>query len=182
MVTIGFGRDDPRQWVKAAYLILDGMESGSRGPRDPVPSAAELADRLGVSLSTPKRAFRELTEMGILYRVPGHGYFPNIMGPTVGESPVGDQGDDHRADHSRRGQRGEQAEQLAAAEGVVPAVRDHGAAHRETEHERRDVNTVHGGRRTQTAGALRRVEGSRGFSVVDGFGAAEFRGPAPGVE
>lgn len=79
-VTIGFGRDDPRQWVKAAYLILDAMESGNRGPRDPVLSAAELATRLGVSPGPPKRAFRELTELGIVYRVPGHGYFPNVRG------------------------------------------------------------------------------------------------------
>jgi DNA-binding GntR family transcriptional regulator len=80
MVTVGFGRDDPRQWVKAAYVILDALESGSRGPHDPVPSAAELAAMLGVSPGTPKRAFRELAEMGILYRVQGLGYFPDIRG------------------------------------------------------------------------------------------------------
>jgi hypothetical protein len=33
--------------------------------------------------------------------------------------------------------------QLAAAEGVVPAVRDHGAADHQAEHERRDIHTVH---------------------------------------
>jgi hypothetical protein len=36
MVTIGNGRDDPRQWVKAAYLLIDAMESDPDGkpPRD----------------------------------------------------------------------------------------------------------------------------------------------------
>jgi hypothetical protein len=31
MVTIGNGRDDPCQWVKAAYLLIDAMESDPDG-------------------------------------------------------------------------------------------------------------------------------------------------------
>jgi hypothetical protein len=37
MVAIGNGRDDPRQWVKTAYLLADAIESGDTGPRDKLP-------------------------------------------------------------------------------------------------------------------------------------------------
>jgi hypothetical protein len=32
MVTIGTGRDDPRRWVEAAYVILDAVASGEIAP------------------------------------------------------------------------------------------------------------------------------------------------------
>ena len=75
---IGTGRGDPRRWVRTAYLIVDLIESGEAGPHRPVPSKPELAARLGVSQSSVQRAFRELAEMGIVYRVDGHGYYVNI--------------------------------------------------------------------------------------------------------
>ncbi len=31
MVTIGTGRDDPRAWVQAAYLLLGAMQDGQTG-------------------------------------------------------------------------------------------------------------------------------------------------------
>jgi DNA-binding GntR family transcriptional regulator len=80
MVTIGNGRDDPRQWVKAAYLLTDAIESGETGPRGKLPARAEIAAKLGIHEATVSRANRELTEMGIIYRVDGHGYFPNVRG------------------------------------------------------------------------------------------------------
>ncbi len=80
MVIIGLGRNDPRRWVKAAYAVLDTIESGETGPRDPVPSKAELARKLSISADTAGRALRELVDMGIVYHVPGHGYFPNTGG------------------------------------------------------------------------------------------------------
>jgi DNA-binding GntR family transcriptional regulator len=67
MVTIGIGRNDPRQWVKAAYLLTDEMQSGKKGPQDPLPSRAEIAAKLSISEATVTRAYRELTEMGIIY-------------------------------------------------------------------------------------------------------------------
>ena len=80
MVIIGLGRSDPRRWVKAAYAVLDTIESGETDPRDPVPSKAELTRKLSISAHTAGRALRELADMGIVYHVPGHGYFPNTRG------------------------------------------------------------------------------------------------------
>jgi hypothetical protein len=78
MVTIGIGRDDPRRWVKAAYLLTDTIESGETGPHDPLPARSEVAARLDISEGPVSRAYRELIDMGIIYWVDGHGYFPNV--------------------------------------------------------------------------------------------------------
>jgi DNA-binding GntR family transcriptional regulator len=78
MVKIGHGRDDPRKWVQVAYLLTDAMESGKRGPLDPLPASAEITAKLGISRGPVTRAYRELAEMGIIYRVDGHGYFPDV--------------------------------------------------------------------------------------------------------
>ena len=80
VVIIGLGKNDPRRWVKAAYAVLNAIESGGTGPRDPVPSKAELARKLGISADTAGRALRELADMGIVYHIPGRGYFPNTGG------------------------------------------------------------------------------------------------------
>jgi GntR family transcriptional regulator len=83
MVTIGTGRDDPRRWVKTAYVILDAVDSGETAPGDPVPSVTELAARLGVSADTIRRAYRELTVIGILHHVAGLGYFADTTDRAV---------------------------------------------------------------------------------------------------
>jgi DNA-binding GntR family transcriptional regulator len=78
MVTIGAGRaDDPRQWVQAAYLLLDAIQDGSVGK---LPAQAEIAAEMGVHRATVSHAYRELAEMGIVYRVPGLGYFATVGG------------------------------------------------------------------------------------------------------
>ena len=41
---------------------------------------SQLAARLGVSIGTVARAYRELADMGIIYLVPGHGYYPKVKG------------------------------------------------------------------------------------------------------
>ena len=76
MVTIGTGRDDPRAWVQAAYLLLGAMQDGQTGSRGKLPAGPEIAAKLGVHPMTVARAHRELADMGIIYLVPGHGYFP----------------------------------------------------------------------------------------------------------
>lgn len=84
MVTLGTGRDDPRGWVKAAYLILDAMESG-----DKLPSRSEIAGKLGIHEMTVRRAYREMAGNGFIRMVPGHGYYPNAganPAATVGSS------------------------------------------------------------------------------------------------
>jgi DNA-binding GntR family transcriptional regulator len=76
MVTIGTGRDDPRAWVQAAYLLLGAMRDGQTGPRGKLPAGPEIAAKLGVHPMTVARANWELVDMGIIYLVPGYGYFP----------------------------------------------------------------------------------------------------------
>jgi DNA-binding GntR family transcriptional regulator len=73
MVTIGTGRDDPRAWVRAAYTILDAAEQAS--PGDKLPTNAQIADTLGISRYTAGHAYQELARMGLIYLIPGHGYF-----------------------------------------------------------------------------------------------------------
>jgi DNA-binding GntR family transcriptional regulator len=82
MVMIGAGRaDDPRQWVQAAYLILDAIEGGGLGELGKLPTQAELAAEMGVNRVTVSRAYRELSDMGIVYLVPGLGYFARPVRP-----------------------------------------------------------------------------------------------------
>jgi DNA-binding GntR family transcriptional regulator len=75
MVTIGTGRGDPRAWVQAAYLLLGAMQDGQTGPRGKLPAGSEIAAQLGVHPMTVARDHRELTDMDIIYLVPGYGYF-----------------------------------------------------------------------------------------------------------
>ena len=73
-MTIGTGRDDPRAWVQAAYLILDTIDDTGHDCK--LPSCAQIAAKLGVSQFTAARACRELAGRGFIHRVPGHGYYP----------------------------------------------------------------------------------------------------------
>jgi DNA-binding GntR family transcriptional regulator len=80
-VMIGTGRaDDPRQCVQAAYLLLDAIEDGGLGELGKLPAQAEVAAEMGVNRSTVSHAYRQLAEMGIVYRVPGLGYFATVGG------------------------------------------------------------------------------------------------------
>jgi DNA-binding GntR family transcriptional regulator len=81
MVMIGAGRaDDPRQWIQAAYLLLDAIEGGGLGELGKLPAQAEIAAEMGVHRTTISHAYRELADMGIVYRVPGLGYFATARG------------------------------------------------------------------------------------------------------
>jgi DNA-binding GntR family transcriptional regulator len=82
MVTIGTGPDDPRAWVQAAYLLLGAMHSGQAGPHGKLPPRSQIAATLGVHPETVTRAYRELADKGIIYLVPGLGYFPDLNSRT----------------------------------------------------------------------------------------------------
>jgi DNA-binding transcriptional MocR family regulator len=86
MMTIGNGRDDPRQWVKAAYLLMDAMDSDADGKP---PARWEIAAKLGIHQATVGRAYRELTTLGIIRHVPGHGM---LRGREVSDGPQDDAG------------------------------------------------------------------------------------------
>lgn len=73
---IGAGRaDDPRQWVQAAYLLLDAIRDGSLGELRKLPTQAEIAAEMGVHRATVSHAYWALADIGLVYRVPGLGYF-----------------------------------------------------------------------------------------------------------
>ena len=74
MVRIGTGRDDPRAWVRAAYLLLDAAESAR--PGDKLPSQPYVMAKIGVSVTSVRHACQELARLGLVHLVAGHGYFP----------------------------------------------------------------------------------------------------------
>ena len=86
MVTIGNGRDDPRQWVKAAYLLIDAIESDPDGKP---PARSEIAAKLDIHQATVGRAYRELRALGIVRHVPGHVI---LRGREASDSPQDDAG------------------------------------------------------------------------------------------
>lgn len=55
--------------------LLDRIQDGELKPTDRVPSENELVKLLGVSRMTVNRAVRELSDQGILERIPGVGTF-----------------------------------------------------------------------------------------------------------
>ncbi len=73
LAVIGNGREDPRQWVKAAYLLIDAMDSDPAGKP---PSRSEIAAKLGIHQST-------------VGHVPGHGI---LRGREVSQRPHDDAG------------------------------------------------------------------------------------------
>ena len=73
MVSIGAGPRDPRAWVRAAHKLIEAAEAA---PGDKLPAQAQLTAELGISQATARRACRELTRLGLIRLVPGHGYYP----------------------------------------------------------------------------------------------------------
>jgi DNA-binding GntR family transcriptional regulator len=56
---IGEGRaDDPRQWVQAAYLVLDAIEDGALSGLGKLPTQEEIAAEMGVHRATVRHAYR----------------------------------------------------------------------------------------------------------------------------
>jgi DNA-binding GntR family transcriptional regulator len=76
MVSIGTGPADPRAWVRTAYKLLEAAEGAA--PGDKLPAQTQITAELGISEDTARRACRELTRLGVIRLVPGHGYYPRI--------------------------------------------------------------------------------------------------------
>jgi DNA-binding GntR family transcriptional regulator len=74
VVSIGTGPDDPRAWVRVAYKLIEAAEAC--GPGDKLPGQAQITAELGISPATTRRASRELTRLGLIRLIPGHGYYP----------------------------------------------------------------------------------------------------------
>ena len=74
MVSIGAGPGDPRAWVRAARKLIEAAEAAA--PGDKLPAQAQITAELGISEATARRATRELTRLGLIRYIPGHGYYP----------------------------------------------------------------------------------------------------------
>jgi DNA-binding GntR family transcriptional regulator len=61
---------DPRAYVRLAALLRDQLVPG-----EPLPSIGELRTKHGHSRQTVGKALRILEGQGLIYRVPGLGYY-----------------------------------------------------------------------------------------------------------
>jgi DNA-binding GntR family transcriptional regulator len=66
---------DPRAYRRLAALLRDQITSGMINPGGQMPSIGELRQKHGNSRQTVTKAMRLLEEEGLVYRVPGLGYY-----------------------------------------------------------------------------------------------------------
>ena len=66
---------DPRAYIRLAGLIRDQIASGTLPPGERLPSIAALRRQHGHSRQTVGKAMRILEGEGLIYRVPGLGYY-----------------------------------------------------------------------------------------------------------
>ena len=66
---------DPRAYLRLAALIRDQIASGTLAPGGRLPSIAALRRQHGHSRQTVSKAMRILEGEGLIYRVPGLGYY-----------------------------------------------------------------------------------------------------------
>ena len=69
------GQPDPRAYMRLAAVIREQIAAGSLAPGGPLPSIAALRREQGHSRQTASKAMRVLAEEGLIYRVPGLGYY-----------------------------------------------------------------------------------------------------------
>jgi hypothetical protein len=67
--------EDPRAYVRIAALVRAQIESGQLARGQPVPSITTLVQEHGVARQTAAKGLRLLESEGLLYRVPGLGYY-----------------------------------------------------------------------------------------------------------
>lgn len=69
------GHDDPRAYVQLADRLRRQVLEGSLAPGSPVPSITTLSQQYGHARQTCSKAMRVLVDEGLLFRVPGLGYY-----------------------------------------------------------------------------------------------------------
>lgn len=67
------------KWQAVRSYLLSKVSSGTFNPGDALPSENYLCDKVHVSRSTVRQAFRELENEGIVYRIRGKGTFLSNM-------------------------------------------------------------------------------------------------------
>ena len=66
---------DPRAYIRLAEFIRDQIANGALPPGGRLPSIAVLRRQHGHSRQTVSKAMRILEGEGLIYRVPGLGYY-----------------------------------------------------------------------------------------------------------
>lgn len=66
---------DPRPYVRLALLVRKQIAEGELQPGDPSPTITRLVQEHGHARQTCAKALRLLVDEGLLYRVPGFGYY-----------------------------------------------------------------------------------------------------------
>jgi GntR family transcriptional regulator len=74
MTTAG-GQHDPRAYVRLANLLRQQISDGTLRPGQPTPSITTLTQEHGIARQTAAKALRLLEAEGLVYRVPGLGYY-----------------------------------------------------------------------------------------------------------
>jgi DNA-binding GntR family transcriptional regulator len=69
------GSDDPRAYMRLAALLRSEIQDGTLGPGQPTPSITTLSQEHGIARQTAAKALRLLEGKGLVYRVPGLGYY-----------------------------------------------------------------------------------------------------------
>lgn len=67
--------DDPRAYIRLALLVRRQIADGTLAPGQPVPSITRLTQDHGHGRQTCSKALRLLVDNGLLFRVPGLGYY-----------------------------------------------------------------------------------------------------------
>jgi DNA-binding GntR family transcriptional regulator len=67
--------EDPRAYVRIADQVRQQIAAGKLGPGQPVPSITTLTQDHGVARQTAAKALQLLESEGLVYRVPGLGYY-----------------------------------------------------------------------------------------------------------
>ena len=70
---------DPRAYMRLAALIREQIASGKLAPGGPLPSIAILRREHGHSRQTVGKAMHVLENEGLIYRVPGLGYYVSAI-------------------------------------------------------------------------------------------------------
>ena len=82
--------DSRAPYLQIADQLRAAINDGTHAPGDKLPSARELKDQFGVSITTVQNAFNVLSSEGLTYAVPGRGTFvlsDDADPPTHGPSP-----------------------------------------------------------------------------------------------
>src|SRR5580658_6896347 len=80
------GQPDPRAYMRLAAFIRVQISDGKLAPGGRLPSIAVLRHEQGHSRQTAGKAMRVLAEEGLIYRVPGLGYYVSCGVPVEPES------------------------------------------------------------------------------------------------